>query len=224
MNWHLAGELAAHLVFPESCPVCGATGLSVCPECLERALSAPRPMNVCLACGGAFPCAKHGERFERRSLAIHRGGARDLLLAAKYRGSGRLSLQLGKRLAELVPEIGEGWAIVTVPAHPSTAFLPRGDSHLEWMARGLSRRTGFPVRMPLKWKRKLIPQKEQPDYRARRAMPDDSFVCAASPPEKVLLLDDVSTTGTTLLRAAQCLYAAGASRVLSLCWSVTAHP
>ncbi|MDY3212295.1 ComF family protein, partial [Pyramidobacter sp.] len=73
------------------------------------------------------------------------------------------------------------------------------------------------------WKEKRTPQKRQPDSQSRRAMPEDSFVCAGAAPERVLLLDDVSTTGTTLLRAAQCLYGAGAQQVTSLCWSVASR-
>ena len=129
---------------------------------------------------------------------------------------------MGAALARLVGENERqsGWAIVPIPPHPRACFFPRGDSHLQWMARGLAGALGAPVRECLRWKEKRTPQKQQPDSQSRRAMPEDSFVCAGAAPEQALLLDDVSTTGTTLLRAAQCLYAAGAKEVISLCWSV----
>ncbi len=215
-------DFALQIFFPENCPVCGASCTTICPECLERAIAVP-PMPQCLACGGASPCARHGRRYERRSLVAHRRSARDILLAAKYGGSGRLAMILGERLASLVPEADASWTIVPIPNHPTLDFFPRGDGHLVWMARGLSRVTGASVRMPLKWRKKLAPQKQQPDYAARRAMPRDSFRCEGEPPKKIILLDDVSTSGTTLLRAAQCLYAGGASQIISLSWSVTVH-
>ncbi len=215
-------DFALQILFPENCPVCGASCTTICPECLERAIGAT-PMPKCLACGGASPCARHRRRYERRSLVPHRDDARDILLAAKYGGSGRLAKILGERLAPLVPEANGEWTIVPIPNHPALDFFPRGDGHLVWMARGLSRATGAPVRMSLKWRRKLTPQKQQPDFASRRLMPRDSFRCAGEVPEKIILLDDVSTSGTTLLRAAQCLYAGGAREIISLSWSVTVH-
>ncbi len=213
---------ALQIFFPENCPVCGTSCTPICPECLERAITAT-PLPGCLVCGGASPCARHGRRYERRSLVAHRNDAREILLAAKYGGSGKLATILGERLAPLIPEADAAWSIVPIPNHPTLDFFPRGDGHLVWMARGLSRVTHAPVRMSLKWKRKLTPQKQQPDYAARHMMPRDSFVCVGAVPEKIILLDDVSTSGTTLLRAAQCLYAGGAREIISLSWSVTVH-
>lgn len=220
MNWRPAAALLSHLLMPESCPICGKLASPLCGECLESMIAAPLPH--CLYCGGASPCERHARRYEARALAPHRGAPRELLLAVKYGGSGRAARKMGAALAPLVGEEARqgGWAIVTIPPHPRARLFPRGDSHLQWMARGLSGAVGAPVRECLRWKEKRTPQKRQPDSPSRRAMPEDSFVCAGAAPGRVLLLDDVSTTGTTLLRAAQCLYAAGAERVLSLCWSV----
>lgn len=222
MNWAPVVELLGHLLMPESCPVCGKLASPLCPECLGK-ISAPEPpLPHCLRCGGASPCERHGRRYEARALTLHKGKARELLLTVKYGGSGVAAQKMGAALARLVGENERqsGWAIVPIPPHPRACFFPRGDSHLQWMARGLAGALGAPVRECLRWKEKRTPQKQQPDSQSRRAMPEDSFVCAGAAPEQALLLDDVSTTGTTLLRAAQCLYAAGAKEVLSLCWSV----
>ncbi|MGN0838329.1 MAG: ComF family protein [Pyramidobacter sp.] len=210
--------LLEHLIFPRSCPVCGAAATVICPECLEQAAGQNRASPVCLECGAFAPCEKHGRRYEVRPLTQYRDTSRDLLLYAKYQGSGLLARAMGRRLAPLLSDAGSGWNIVFIPPHIRLHVVPGGDTHLEWMARGLSEQTGFPVSRCLKWKHPNTPQKQQPTAAARRAMPRDSFQ-SKTPPRQVILLDDVYTTGTTLLRAAQCLYSAGAEKVLSVCWA-----
>lgn len=211
-------ELLLHFLFPRSCPVCGACGTVICPDCLDDVMGEHAPVPAkCLACGAFSPCGTHDRRFEVRALTFYRDASRDLLLHAKYGGSGLLARAMGRRMAELLGDLQGQWTVVTIPPHPQLNLLPRGDSHLDWMARGVADRRGYALSRCLKWRRKNVPQKKQPSAQARRAMAVDSFMCQA-PPDKVIVLDDVCTTGTTLLRAAQCLYDGGSEQVVSLCW------
>ena len=219
MRLRSLGEIVSHILFPRACPLCGEPGRFVCEACLSDVLEPPSPLPRCAACGGPSPCGRHGTRYELRARCIHRDAARELLLAAKYGGAGQLARRLGEELAVLAPQ-GEGWTITAIPEHPHVSWLPRGGSHLDWMARGLRARTGFAVRDLLRWNIRVRPQKQQPDARSRRALPRGCFACTSTPPERVILIDDVSTTGTTLERAVSCLYDAGAKEVLCLCWSV----
>lgn len=214
----LAAELAAHLLFPESCPVCGALGRAICPECL-RGLAPEGLLPRCLACGGPAPCPRHGNRYKISALCRHEGKPRDVLLAAKYGSRGALARALGKALVPLIDEEGP-WAITPIPPHDRLILFPQGDDHLSWMARGLAEASGFPVIRPLAWNVPVKPQKEQKVRRARKEMPKNCFSCVPVPLERILLLDDVCTTGTTLLRAADALYGAGVKEVRGLCWSV----
>lgn len=178
MNWASVVELLGHLLMPESCPVCGKLASPLCPECLEKISAPASPLPHCLRCDGASPCERHGRRYEVRSLTLHKGEARELLLTVKYGGSGLAARKMGAALGRLAGENERqgGWTIVPIPPHPRACFFPRGDSHLQWMARGLSRAVGVPVRECLRWKEKRTPQKRQPDSQSRRAMPEDSFV------------------------------------------------
>ncbi len=221
MNWLELAGIASHLFAPRSCPLCGELGRFVCEDCLSAALSAPAPLPRCVACGGPSPCVRHGTRYELRALAVHKDVARELLLCSKYGGAGGLARRLGREMARLAPE-GEGWTVTTIPEHSHFSVFPRV-FHLEWMARGFSDASGIPARSLLSWTRKFVPQKEQPDARSRRDLPRDCFACTHNVPEKVVLLDDVSTTGTTLERAASCLYAAGAKEVRCVAFSVAAR-
>lgn len=58
------------------------------------------------------------------------------------------------------------------------------------------------------------------DARARRLAPAGSFRAIAGCPERVVLVDDVRTTGATLIAAGSCLRAAGARRVLAVTLAV----
>lgn len=212
-------EIVSHVVFPRVCPVCGAPGRFVCRECLIEAYAAGESLLRCAACGGPLPCPEHGRKFETRALCLHYGTAREIILAAKYEGTRGLPRVLGEEMAVLAPAGGD-WTITVIPERRRPVFLPDGGGHIDWMARGLSRVTGFRVRRLLRWAMRVRPQKEQPDAAARRALPRGCFACVGKIPERVLLLDDVSTTGTTLERAAACLYEGGAREVICLCWSV----
>ena len=220
MNWQILKEFCEHLIFPESCPICGAPGKIICPECLSALLEkegVPKPHWLTDGVPPSFYTP--GGEYEVRTRTIYRGVARTLILAAKYGTCGRLAQILGKELATLVSDLGPGWVIVLVPPHRKIQMRPTGDRRLEWMAGGLSSHTGYPVREVLGWRYECGSQKGCIDHAARRKLPQDCFVCTGEVPEKVLLLDDVTTTGTTLLRCASCLYAAGARQVISLSWA-----
>ncbi|MGI8574311.1 MAG: ComF family protein [Egibacteraceae bacterium] len=58
------------------------------------------------------------------------------------------------------------------------------------------------------------------DARARRLAPAGSFRAVAAVPERVVLVDDIRTTGATLTAAASCLQSAGARRVLAVTLAV----
>ncbi len=217
MNSADFARLLSHVFLPRACPLCGAPGYWVCEKCLERALAGPTPTPRCLRCGAPAPCSDHGARYELRPLVRHEGEARSLLLAAKYGGAGRLALRLGQAMRRLAPP-GE-WTVTVIPPHKRRGPLPTGGTHLDWMARGLSA-SGVKRRDLLRWRRSVTPQKERRSAAERRALPADCFACVAPAPGRVLVIDDVCTTGTTLLRAATRLYESGAREVLCLCFGV----
>lgn len=211
-------ELLSHVFLPKSCPLCGEPGTYVCRRCLDRVLSGPAPAPRCLKCGERTPCAAHGRRYELRSRVWHEDEARELILAAKYSGVGRLALILGQEMACLLPS--GAWTVAVIPPHRRRSLMPTGGTHLDWMSRGLTTSAALSARSLLRWRYRVPPQKGRRDAAERRALPEDCFECAAPVPERVLLLDDVSTTGTTLLRAATCLYAGGAREVVCLSFSL----
>ncbi|MDR1376838.1 MAG: double zinc ribbon domain-containing protein, partial [Synergistaceae bacterium] len=73
-------SLAAHLVWPVSCPVCGAMGRLLCEECLRSLLKPQLPR--CLVCGRVIPCGLHRSATAAKIYAasVYEGDMRELIL------------------------------------------------------------------------------------------------------------------------------------------------
>lgn len=210
------------------CPACGRLGEAgalLCPDC-ARAL-APRAGRICPGCGALFadpgmPSILCGEcRLTPRPwdrLHVHApyaGVLRELILRYKFEadlGLGRLLQDLTLAAFRPGPEPPE--CIVPVPLHPRR-LLWRGYNQSLELCRLLSRRTGIPIRCrALRRVRLTTPQVRVPGPQRRENI---RGAFAADPAlvsgRRVLLVDDVLTTGATLEECCLVLRAAGACRV-----------
>jgi ComF family protein len=234
-------ELAAgilHLIFPSPCEVCGrpldlARRSALCGSCwaaLER-----MPRAGCHRCGWPFPaeaaargaerplcqrCRETQDRFEvaRAALCYRQGGvARAAILLCKHGGR----LDLLRHLARLLAVEGAAhlairdWdAVVPVPLHWRRRWR-RGFNQAEVLALAVGRQHGLAVlRRSLTRTRATPPQ--QGDEASRRRNVRDAFVVrrvARIAGKRLLLVDDVFTTGATANACAAALLAAGASAV-----------
>ncbi len=182
---------------------------------------------VCDACGdplprdvGRCPLCQRRDRGVARSRAIgeYDGALRDIVHALKY--DGRISL--ARPLAALMRVrgadlIAQADCVVPVPLHWRKEHS-RGFNQ----ARELARHIGLPVVNALVRVRHTRPQVELPAdrrrenvagvFRMRRGWLRGPDIRRG----KVLLIDDVSTTGATLESCARVLKQAGASEVFAL--------
>jgi predicted amidophosphoribosyltransferase len=140
------------------------------------------------------------------------GPARRLVHALKY--ARRLSLAKAAAdamLRALPPREADG-ALVPVPPGP-WRWRWRGFDPAEEIALALAERTGLPIADCLRRGR----GRRQVGRRRSDRLADPPRVWArAACPEKVLLIDDVWTTGATLSASAQALRDGGSRRVVSL--------
>jgi ComF family protein len=113
--------------------------------------------------------------------------------------------------------IGREYLLVPVPLHPARRAW-RGFDQALLLARDASERWGVPVTEALVRTRDQEPQARLDPERRRANMKGAFRVArpAAVAGRPILLVDDVATTGSTLLEAAEALEGAGASWVLSL--------
>ncbi len=189
----------------------GRTGVALCLRCLHGDTPSPEDGRVCPSHGSARILLA-GPSFEP---PLDR-----LIHAFKYEGASALAPWIAS-LLPLPPGLGEGigreYALVPVPLHPARRAW-RGYDQAALLAREASERWGVPMVEALVRTRDHEPQARL-DPERRRTNVSGVFrvargsVVAGRP---ILLVDDVATTGSTLLAAAMALEAAGASWIVSL--------
>ena len=225
-------------LYPERCPVCLRPvlpkGAHVHPECKEKLQLIREP--VCFKCGMPLSseeeeycavCARESDRgWDRgRSLFLYHGVMGNTLRLVKKEGTVEFVRFFAKQMKEsqqafircMAPE-----CIVPVPLHPSRQ-RSRGFNQAQLLAEALGEETGLPVRLLLLKKKRTKDQKSLSRNQRKKNMQDAFSVneeeLKQGVPESVLLLDDVSTTGSTLTACANVLKKQGVVRVafLSVC-------
>ena len=223
------------LVFPAVCPVC----LDRSDEPAQRPFCGPcwraLPIGLgpgCPVCGEPFPglggalpcdaCRRTPPPYAfARAVAEYRDGMREAIHALKFGNRPLLATPLGRLLAEAgaraLPVPPADWAegLVPVPLHPAR-LAERGFNQAELLATPCGARWRVPV-LPraLIRARATLPQTDL-DPAARRLNVRDAFRvprAAGILGRRLLLVDDVHTTGATVAAAAQALREAGAAAV-----------
>lgn len=210
------------LIFPRNCPICGRN-LFDFETCL------------CTICQGTLPRANfHLRPFDneltsklRGLMPVYRviafirftkkGKSQKLLHLLKYRNKPEIGLEMGRLYGITLKEHGflKTWdVIVPVPLHPLKQKR-RGYNQSEKFASGLSSELGIPVREWLV--RKKFTETQTKKSRLQRIKNVDEVFDvidqAAIAGQRILLVDDVITTGATLCVCANVLLANEAKHV-----------
>ncbi len=233
-----------HFLFPPKCIGCqeillpesrGEASLgSLCDECRGKLLVVGEPncpvcgreiINRCETCRGeVFFYEKH------TSVFYYESSVKPMIYRFKY---GRKA-SYGKALGDLMYEYAlkkngrlfEGIdCIVPVPLHQKR-LRKRGFNQAALLARQLSKRTGIPAIEALERKRNTKAQSSL-SSQGRQENIKDAFVLGKKIDvslKKILLLDDIHTTGNTLNACAKVLVEAGAKRPDCLTLSMAGKP
>jgi predicted amidophosphoribosyltransferase len=152
------------------------------------------------------------------AVFAYEGVGRQLLVALKYH-NGRSALPwLGRALSQLVVPASVDVA-TWAPTHASRR-RGRGFDQAELLARSLARVLGLPCRSLLRRTDRAGPQTGR--VRTDRLTAPAFMAVACS--SRVLVVDDVVTTGATLRAAAAALTAAGATAVVAVTAGATPRP
>jgi competence protein ComFC len=220
------------LLFPRVCQICGEERAGVAdgfvgPKCWSGVRFIRPP--YCQRCGLPFEgnitspfecgnCVDMDLQFSAaRSAVAAKGAVRDVIHRYKYQRALWFEPFLADLLVrEAAPEIrrGEWDCLVPVPLHP-TKFREREFNQAARLAAHLGRATGLPVRDDLL--RRVRPTSTQTllNRTQRAANMDGAFESrgGALDGERVVLVDDVFTTGATASACAGVLREAGAGDV-----------
>ena len=208
------------LLVPPACAVCRAAGPLLCRRCIESlplldgpacarcGAPAVRPVDDCAECRGrrlGFVSAAAALRYDDEA-------ARALVHGLKDGGLRALAVPAAGLMAMVVPR-PDADHLTWVPADPLRQAL-RGYHPPRLLAEELSLRWGIPARALLDgplWRR---PQRGLARDGRRRNV-RGAFTGRAGVHGRVVLVDDVHTTGATLSAAARALRAAGAEAVFA---------
>lgn len=229
------------ILFPIFCIGCGKKESWLCPECLEKIRMLP--FQICPFCeksssdkGRVCPSCKQRILAEKGFLPID-----GLLAAVKYRDSNiahlvhlykysfvfGLSVPLGKILVKSfiqnnlpLPDF-----IIPVPLH-ARRLRWRGFNQAEFLSRHISQNITPSFSIPvisglITRKRYTLPQMKIKNYRERQENIRGAFQISLEDPDilneikgkKILLIDDIATTGATMFECGSLLKRSGAKEV-----------
>lgn len=203
-------------VYPPKCYLCGAVGDWVCATCVA---SWPRPEQpACPRCGHPLPigiCEWCGNGMQPLRVAAFpfafADAARDAVHLLKYGAKRRIARPMAEEMARAywsAPQMRAGEVLVPVGLHPKR-LRRRGYNQSEWLAAELSGILGLPAE---RWSVRVRDTRAQvglsrQDRASNVAGAFDASSQAAG--RRVILVDDVSTTGATARSAASALVRAG---------------
>lgn len=227
------------LLFPDECRLCAApltavSRIPVCPACLAKP-AAFTPEFCCSACrtpflneypldeAGRCGICRHGlNSFDAAySFGSYEAELRSLIHLFKYGKIEPLAGPLGRLLASALPRDQRFDFIAPLPLH-WLRFWRRGFNQSELLAREIARRTGLPVRSVIRRVQHTTAQArlthaQRRDnvlraFQAKRGRGAGRHIQGS----RVLLIDDVMTTGATANACAAALKKAGAAHVTLL--------
>ncbi|MDQ3964383.1 MAG: hypothetical protein M3277_10800, partial [Actinomycetota bacterium] len=142
---------------------------------------------------------------------FYEGYPRDLILGLKLRGRRVAAAPLGAAIAGWLDRHGTGATAITWVPGRKRDMRARGFDHAEAIARVASSLLGLPA-LSLLTRTSERPDQTTLDALQRRRNLVGAFTAATSP-KAILLIDDLMTTGATLIACAQALKASGAGHV-----------
>ncbi len=176
-----------------SCPMCGRPqGARGCRSCL------PEPPAHLSAVYAAYP---------------HDGAARELVRALKYRCYTDAALALAQGMAAVCADIARDYdALVPIPLHRARQRM-RGFNQARVLADHVAELSGLPVREMIVRTRNTTTQTRLDARQRHKNLAGAFLACGDASGMRLLLIDDVCTTGATAEAAASALSAAGSAEI-----------
>jgi ComF family protein len=237
-NTHLAAVIyqgfwtALDWIYPPECAGCGEPGYRLCVNCLESIEFISG--RICRICG--LPLTGKGEICSTcretpppytalRSLTRYQGVIRECIHDLKYRNNQSLGEFFSSRMVDVILE--EEWEadlVVPVPLSPDRQ-TDRGYNQSALLARPIALKLGWRY-CPVCLERTRITKSQVSltvEERKQNVAGAFTAVTELVAGKRVLLIDDVTTTGSTLFECTRALKRAGANVVYCMTLSRPIH-
>ena len=201
-------ERALGLLFPPRCMACRqpvSVGESLCPRCRDK-LPKGRLCRQLTVDGRAVSVV---------SAMVYVGAFRESLHRFKFEGKAALGKPMGRLMVSALEETGFD-AVVYTPLS-ARAKRERGYDQSALLAKEVAKQLGLPCLEALRKIRETAVQHELPAAKRRINVQGAYRAEGIVQGKRLLLVDDIVTTGSTLEACAQALYQAGAKAVCCLC-------
>ena len=220
-------DFLVELIFPKICVGCGENGFWLCEKCSAKIKIIKT--DLCIFCGKIRDkgklCGRCRSRYVLTGVIVatkFQGVMKKAIHSLKYDGNQDLAVILSKILEKKLEttRISKDFIITSVPLHWRKGNF-RGFNQSELLAKLLAKKTGRPYRRLLK---RIKPTESQTALGgvSRRENLKGAFKPLVEKIEnkRIILVDDVCTTGSTLNECAIQLRKVGAREVWGL---VLAH-
>ncbi|HSX02833.1 MAG TPA: phosphoribosyltransferase family protein [Candidatus Saccharimonadia bacterium] len=208
-------------IAPAACLGCGREGALICDECRRDVSSSEERCYFCNKYTAGYhtchDCWAEAPLVGVVPAALYTGPVRELVLGLKFKRS-RASAQLAAELmAVALTRAGAPLAdaVTAVPIAPAR-YRERGYNQAELMARALARRLGLPYR-PLLGRVGADHQIGRGRHERLDQVRGRFYATRQLNDQRLLIVDDVLTTGATLAECSRVLAQAGAGAI----WAAT---
>lgn len=198
-------------------------GSLICRECLKELSFVRYP--ICRKCGKqvltetqkiCYDCSRTNRSFSaNRALLNYDDNARRCMVGIKYKNHREHVELFGKMMARRLGDfiIGENPDyLIPVPVHPSR-LRARGYNQAELLAKVIGSELGIPTRTDILYRKKQTEAMKSLNPLERLANLDEAFAIEKdnipSKTRRVMLVDDIYTTGATIETCSKILCSAG---------------
>ncbi|MCR5720436.1 MAG: ComF family protein [Lachnospiraceae bacterium] len=214
-------------LYPLRCPACDRIvkpyGENICPECLGKfkLIAMPR----CTVCGKKLweekdvcdDCAVRERKFEKGISLYEYDSVADAIYRFKYEGRAEYGEYFGKELARLCgPFIKSLKPDMLIPVPLSREKLgKRGYNQAALLAEECGKKLGIPCEENMVIRENSTAPLKKLGFAGRQINLKNAFIMAQNgvKSKRVVVIDDIFTTGSTIEAMASVLYEAGAEAV-----------
>ena len=203
------------LIFPHHCKICGKIGAILCERCKKDIIFGEE--NVCPICHKKI--IRKCDECENELDATFMTGYKEQRIGKIVRDYKFKAIKsLGPELAEIIERrmpviLGE---VVVVPLPTAYKHIrARGFDHTLVLARELAKRRGWECNFLLKRAKDTVQVGSSAKERVKQANEAYELKGSVEANKTYLLVDDVWTTGASMMAATKILRAAGAEKVMA---------